>query len=86
MQKLRLVGVKQENKGGTIYKVTRVDDDSNIVPDEVAPDYFDFSEVVAPAAPDANVARLFVRDNGSGKTQLCVRFPTGAIQVISTEP
>jgi hypothetical protein len=39
-----------------------------------------------PEAPGQNAARLFVRDNGSGKGQLCVRFPTGAIQVIATEP
>jgi hypothetical protein len=38
-----------------------------------------------PDAPAANAARLFVRDNGSGKEQLCVRFPTGAVQVIATE-
>ena len=34
----------------------------------------------------ANAVRLFVRDNGSSKTQLCVRFATGAVQVIATEP
>ena len=39
-----------------------------------------------PAAPEASNLRLFARDNGSGKTQLCVRFPTGAVQVIATEP
>lgn len=39
-----------------------------------------------PAAPVANQARIFFRDNGSGKTQLCVRFNTGAIQVLATEP
>jgi hypothetical protein len=33
-----------------------------------------------------NQARLFVKDNGAGKTQLCVRFHTGAVQVIETEP
>lgn len=38
-----------------------------------------------PAAPATNEARLYVRDNG-GKTELVVRFPTGAIQVLSTEP
>jgi hypothetical protein len=32
-----------------------------------------------PPAPTADNARLFVRDNGSGKTQLCVRFNTGAV-------
>jgi hypothetical protein len=39
-----------------------------------------------PAAPSTNNARLYVRDNGAGKTQLVVRFPTGAIQIIATEP
>jgi hypothetical protein len=33
-----------------------------------------------------HTARFFARDNGSGKTQLCVRFPTGAVQVLVTEP
>jgi len=39
-----------------------------------------------PPAPTADNARLFVRDNGSGKTQLCVRFNTGAVQVLATQP
>ena len=39
-----------------------------------------------PASPAANGARFYVRDNGSGKTQLVVRFATGAIQVIATQP
>lgn len=34
----------------------------------------------------ANAAQLFARDNGAGKTQLCVKFPSGAVQVIATEP
>lgn len=38
----------------------------------------------APAAP-ASRARLFVRSSGA-KQQLCVRFPTGAIQILATEP
>lgn len=40
------------------------------------------------AAPSAGVdgARMFVRTNVSGKRELCVRFPEGAIQVVSTEP
>jgi hypothetical protein len=38
------------------------------------------------AAPATNRSRLYTRDNGAGKTQLVVRFPTGAIQVIATEP
>jgi hypothetical protein len=47
---------------------------------------FEFNEVSAPPNAPADRARMFVRDNGSGKTQLCVIFPTGAVQVIATEP
>lgn len=39
-----------------------------------------------PAAPAADKARWYVKDNGAGKSQLCVRFATGAVQVIATEP
>jgi hypothetical protein len=45
-----------------------------------------FTETSDPAAPIADKAILYARDNGGGKTQLCVRFPTGAVQVIATEP
>jgi hypothetical protein len=51
---------------------------------------FKFAEITElasdPAAPSANKARLYTKDNGAGKTQLVVRFPTGAVQVIATEP
>lgn len=43
-------------------------------------------EISDPAAPAANNGRLYFRDNGAGKTQLAARFPTGAVQVIATEP
>jgi hypothetical protein len=43
-------------------------------------------EQTDPAAPAANNGIVYTRDNGSGKTQLCVRFATGAVQVIATEP
>lgn len=48
--------------------------------------WIDFNETGDPSAGAANHARLYARDNGSGKTQLVVRFPTGAVQVIATEP
>lgn len=38
------------------------------------------------AAPSSNGARLYTKDNGAGKTQLAVRFATGAVQIIATEP
>ena len=47
-------------------------------------DYVQLSEMTAPAGT-VNGARLFARDNG-GKTELCVVFGTGAVQVIATEP
>ena len=47
--------------------------------------YYELGEIATPNAPAANQARLFVKDNGAGKTQLCVRFHTGASQIIKTE-
>jgi hypothetical protein len=48
--------------------------------------YVDIKEISDPPAPESNAGRLFVRDNGSGKSQVCIRFNTGAVQVIATEP
>ena len=45
-----------------------------------------FTEQSDPSAPAANTGVIFCRDNGSGKTQFCVRFASGAVQVIATEP
>jgi hypothetical protein len=45
-----------------------------------------YTERTDPAAPGSNQAVIYTRDNGSGKTQLCVRFNTGAVQVLATEP
>jgi hypothetical protein len=42
-------------------------------------------EVSSPAAPPADQAKLFAQDNGSGKTQLAVRMPTGSAIVLATE-
>jgi hypothetical protein len=48
--------------------------------------YIEGVEIADPAAPAANRGRLYFRDNGAGKTQLAVRFPSGAVQVLATEP
>jgi hypothetical protein len=48
--------------------------------------FVEMTEISAPAAPGTNKARLFARVNSSGKTQLCVRFQSGSVQVIKTEP
>ena len=47
--------------------------------------YHELVEIETPSAPGANHVRLFIRDNGSGKTQLCVRFATGAVKVLATQ-
>lgn len=43
------------------------------------------SQTAAPSG-SASKSRLFSRDNGSGKQQFCVQFPTGAVQVLATQP
>jgi hypothetical protein len=48
--------------------------------------YYLMPEIADPGASAANTARLYVRDNGSGKTQIVVIFPSGAVQVLATEP
>lgn len=50
-------------------------------------EFMEMQELAAtPSQPAANRARLFTRDNGSGKTQLCILWPGNAITVLSTEP
>jgi hypothetical protein len=44
-----------------------------------------FTEMSEPSNPTSNQATLFTKDNGSGKTQLCVRFSTGSSVVLATE-
>jgi len=44
------------------------------------------TETSDPGVADTDGARLYARDNGSGKTQLVVVFQSGAVQVIATEP
>lgn len=48
--------------------------------------YMEINERSDPAAPPANWARIYVRDNGAGKTQVVARFSSGAIQPIATQP
>jgi hypothetical protein len=45
-----------------------------------------FPEGAAPAAPGANLANLWVQDNGAGKTQLMVQFTTGAAVQLAIQP
>ena len=43
-------------------------------------------EMTAPSAPASNECVIYAEDNGSGKTRLMVRFPTGSAQQIAIEP
>ena len=48
--------------------------------------YIEMTEIVALGNAGTNKARLYVKDNGSGKTQLVVIFQSGAVQQIAIEP
>jgi predicted secreted protein len=86
MQKVRLTGVKQTERLGTTYKMVRVDDNGDIVPDEQAPNFLQFGEQAsAPAAPAANSVILYAEDNGSGKTRIVAKFASGANVVLGTQ-
>jgi hypothetical protein len=43
-------------------------------------------EMTAPGTPSANRLRLYVEDNGSGKTRLVVKFSDGTTAVLATQP
>lgn len=43
------------------------------------------NEIADPANPSADKAYLFIKDDGAGKTQLCVKFSSGATQVLATQ-
>lgn len=45
-----------------------------------------FLSMTAPSNTSAGQGKLFLRDNGSGKMQFAAIFPSGAVQVIATEP
>lgn len=47
--------------------------------------YLELQRIPEPGAPSAGLGRLYLRDSGSGKTQLCVRTSSGA-HVVWTEP
>ncbi len=46
----------------------------------------EFEEMTAPGAGAANTCRLYIEDNGAGKTRLMAIFATGAAQQIAIQP
>jgi hypothetical protein len=47
--------------------------------------FYELTEISTPVSPIANRARLFAKDNGLGKTQLCVKFANGTVKILATE-
>lgn len=43
------------------------------------------AQSATPGTPGANQSRIFSRDNGSGKTQICVLYDNGSIGVLHTQ-
>lgn len=44
------------------------------------------AQAATPAIPSAGHAKLYLRDNGTGKMQLVILYPSGAIGTLDTEP
>lgn len=61
----------------------RLDSAGNL---SLASGYLQGFEMTAPSAPAANGGRIYLEDNGAGKTRLMVIFQSGAAQQIAIEP
>lgn len=77
-------------KSGTTLQVRLADDSAfadlsfrNVIAQS---GYTEMVEMTAPSAGAANTARLFVEDNGSGKSRMMVQFASGAAQQVTIEP
>lgn len=49
-------------------------------------DQVEFTEISDPDAPSDGKGILYCKDAGLGKTKLSIRFATGVVQDIATEP
>lgn len=48
--------------------------------------FLELDEITDPPTPEAGRARLFIRDDGAGKTELCIIYDDGTINVIDAQP
>lgn len=48
--------------------------------------FLEFTERTAPSTPAANKLRFYAKDNGSGKTQIVVKWEDGTETVLATAP
>jgi hypothetical protein len=89
---VRLKGIKMDTRGRTVYDIVEMSDADTVLPGQDTEDilgdvFLELNELADdPAAPAANKARLYAKDNGSGKTVVYARFATGAIQAVATQP
>lgn len=77
-----------ENKSAELHLLatpTRTQLQTNATELYLTSGHLQLKQIPNPPAPVLNHARLYVRDNGLGKIQLCVRFPNGTIRVLATE-
>jgi len=89
------IGIKQQNTTGVLLRAVdfgvtnepflQVVDLANGDIAATHTKFVEMDEITAPAVPSANKSRLYTRDDGSGKTQLVVQFPTGAPVVVATQ-
>lgn len=63
-----------------------VDDSGNTLAQITPAGALDLRAQSAPGSPAASNARLFVRTNAASKIELCALLPSGATQIIATEP
>ena len=47
--------------------------------------FLDLVEIGAGGTPGADRVRIFARDNGASKSQLCVQFSSGSVIVLATQ-
>lgn len=78
--------VSYAHSGQTANLYHAIDANGNPCWSVAAGGHMNLPELADPAAAPADSGYLYVRDNGSGKSQLVAKFHTGAVQVIATEP
>lgn len=82
------VAIGQGANGGTFWRsvalgsTTTATDHDQV---QIGSRQIEVGEMTAPANPAVNKARIYVEDNGVGKTRLVVKFPTGSAMVLATE-
>lgn len=72
--------------GGKKQRVKVVTDGHRVAEFEIGEPVLLMPPVGAAPAVETQKGKLFFMDDGAGKMQLCVRFPSGATQILATEP